>query len=195
MRKIAVIFPGIGYHSDKPLLYYGKKLAAEMGYEVVEVSYSGFESNIRGKEEKMRAAAEHGLAQAEPQLQKLNLSMEDEILCISKSVGTVVAAAWQKKNGITAKNVYFTPLEGTFIFAAYDSGIAFTGTNDPWVTTDVVTAGCESLHLPLFITKDGNHSLECGKAYTDAATVTKTVEYLQNYLQGMDMWQFADNKI
>ena len=26
-NKLAVIFPGIGYHSDKPLLYYSKKVA------------------------------------------------------------------------------------------------------------------------------------------------------------------------
>lgn len=26
-KKIAVLFPGIGYHTDKPLLYYSKKLA------------------------------------------------------------------------------------------------------------------------------------------------------------------------
>ena len=28
-KKIAVFFPGIGYTNDKPLLYYGRKLAAE----------------------------------------------------------------------------------------------------------------------------------------------------------------------
>ena len=27
--KLAVVFPGIGYHADKPLLYYSKKLAAQ----------------------------------------------------------------------------------------------------------------------------------------------------------------------
>ena len=26
-KKIAVLFPGVGYHTDKPLLYYSKKLA------------------------------------------------------------------------------------------------------------------------------------------------------------------------
>ena len=36
-KKIAVLFPGIGYHTDKPLLYYGKKLAGERGYEIVEI--------------------------------------------------------------------------------------------------------------------------------------------------------------
>lgn len=33
MNKMAVFFPGIGYHCDKPLLYYAQKLAAEKGYE------------------------------------------------------------------------------------------------------------------------------------------------------------------
>ena len=28
--KLAVIFPGVGYHADKPLLYYGRKLANSM---------------------------------------------------------------------------------------------------------------------------------------------------------------------
>ena len=39
MKKIAVIFPGVGYHADKPLLYYSKKIASQNGYEIVEVPY------------------------------------------------------------------------------------------------------------------------------------------------------------
>ena len=31
--KLAVIFPGVGYHADKPLLYYGRKLAKQHGYQ------------------------------------------------------------------------------------------------------------------------------------------------------------------
>jgi len=38
-KKIAVIFPGMGYHSDKPLLYFSKRLAREKDYEIAEVSY------------------------------------------------------------------------------------------------------------------------------------------------------------
>ena len=30
-RRLAVVFPGIGYHADKPLLYYSRKLAAQQG--------------------------------------------------------------------------------------------------------------------------------------------------------------------
>ena len=42
MKKAAVLFPGIGYHTDKPLLYYSKKIAAELGYEIIEVPYGKF---------------------------------------------------------------------------------------------------------------------------------------------------------
>ena len=31
--KLVVCFPGIGYHCDKPLLYYSRKLAACAGYD------------------------------------------------------------------------------------------------------------------------------------------------------------------
>lgn len=38
-NKLAVIFPGIGYHSDKPLLYYSKKVAKRLGYEILDIRY------------------------------------------------------------------------------------------------------------------------------------------------------------
>ena len=47
--KLAVFFPGIGYHCDKPLLYYSRKLAQECGYEeTIALSYNYDGGNIRG---------------------------------------------------------------------------------------------------------------------------------------------------
>ena len=31
--KLVVCFPGIGYHCDKPLLYYGRRVAESVGYK------------------------------------------------------------------------------------------------------------------------------------------------------------------
>lgn len=31
--KLVVCFPGIGYHCDKPLLYYGRRVAESIGYK------------------------------------------------------------------------------------------------------------------------------------------------------------------
>ena len=35
MKKIAVLFPGIGYNCDKPLLYYSRRLAQNAGYDSI----------------------------------------------------------------------------------------------------------------------------------------------------------------
>ena len=53
MKKIAVLFPGIGYTCEKPLLYYSAKLAAEAGFEVVRVPYGNFPPNVKGDASKM----------------------------------------------------------------------------------------------------------------------------------------------
>ena len=43
------MFPGIGYHCDKPLLYYGKKLEIMYEYtDCISLSYSYDGKNIRG---------------------------------------------------------------------------------------------------------------------------------------------------
>ena len=69
MKKLAIFFPGIGYHCDKPLLYYARKLTQECGYEEsISLSYSYDGRNIRGDEQKMQRAFEALYAQAEQQL-------------------------------------------------------------------------------------------------------------------------------
>ena len=87
MKKTVVIFPGIGYHADKPLLYYGRKAAAEAGYtDVILISYSYSGGDIRGNREKMREAFDSIYAQAKEQLDRLLPADSDEILFMSKSI-------------------------------------------------------------------------------------------------------------
>ena len=64
-KKIAVLFPGIGYTCDKPLLYYTGKLAVARGYKLVKVEYGNFPSGIKENKEKMEEAFRCGLEQAE----------------------------------------------------------------------------------------------------------------------------------
>lgn len=112
--KLAVIFPGIGYHTDKPLLYYAKKLAAQLGYEIKEVPYGGFPKDVKGSEEKMRQAFLSALSQTERMLEQVNFTEYEELLFISKSVGTAVAAAYAVKHGLAPAHIYFTPVEASF---------------------------------------------------------------------------------
>lgn len=73
MSKLAIYFPGIGYHCDKPLLYYSRSLARELGYqECRNISYTYEGKNIRGDQAKMREAYETLFQQAEKELEEID---------------------------------------------------------------------------------------------------------------------------
>ena len=79
MKKLAVLFPGIGYHCDKPLLYYSKKCLSAYGYEIIEVNYTHFPHMI-DKDELIEQAEDIGYKQAEEILKDVPFSTYDEIL-------------------------------------------------------------------------------------------------------------------
>ena len=53
MSKLAVVFPGIGYTVDKPLLHYSRRLAADAGYEIKLLPYAGFPKKVKGDKGRM----------------------------------------------------------------------------------------------------------------------------------------------
>ena len=64
MRKLLVLFPGIGYSTARPLLYYAKRMGQEKGYEVLELEYSRMPEhpfdNLKETAKTVCACAEHG---------------------------------------------------------------------------------------------------------------------------------------
>lgn len=182
-NKIAVIFPGIGYHCDKPLLYYAKKIAKVCGYEIKEVPYNKFPSKVLGSKEKMKESFEIAMEQAEEILKDTNLKSYENILFIAKSVGTVVAGAYADKHDIDAKLLIYTPVEETFNYLKSISGIVFHGTNDPWVETEIVKKNCDRMKLPLHIISEANHSLEVGNPNIDIMYLHEVMRISQEYIE------------
>lgn len=196
MKKIACLFPGIGYTCDKPLLYYSWKLLKSEGWEILPLQYSGFPSGVKGNEKKMRQAAEMALAQAEKQLQDRNWSEYKEILFIGKSVGTVVCTAYAKQHRLKCRQILFTPVEGAFQFMDQEEQaeqaekadqtnqciIAFHGTADPWADTEEIKKACEKRNIPLYLTENANHSLETGDVDKDLKEMRKVMETVKNFV-------------
>lgn len=158
--KAAVFFPGIGYHCDKPLLYYSRKLAQECGYEeTIALSYNYDGGNIRGNEEKMQQAFESLYEQAEKSLSAVDFDKYDEILFVAKSVGTIIASAYAEKHSIRCRQILYTPLKYTYNFA-HREAIAFIGTSDPWSIVSEVQAFSQKQQVPMYTCENANHSLE-----------------------------------
>lgn len=177
--KAAVIFPGIGYHSDKPLLYYGKKFAGELGYRIIEVNYTGFPKDVKGNAEKMEQSFRIARAQAEETLGDVDFQAYENVLFISKSIGTVVAAAYDNDHNIHAGHIYFTPVPQTFSFARKNSGMVLHGLNDPWCENEIVEESCQRLCLPLKTFDGANHSLETGNCSRDLEIMAQVFDCLR----------------
>lgn len=217
--KLAVYFPGVGYHCDKPLLYYARKIAAACGYEQhITLSYTTQIRDLLGNPANMKAAFLELYEQAESTLDKTAAFSQqsgdplvqtdsfsrqsvfsltqadsrllhsdedsgcDEILFISKSVGTAIAARYASEHNIPCRHILYTPLAETFTFHPWN-GIAFTGTADPWVTTAVIQQQCQEHQIPLFLYDGANHSLETGDVFRNLDIMKEVMQKTEEFIR------------
>lgn len=187
MRKIAVIFPGIGYNHDRPLLYHAAKLAASFGYETIKISYPACEVNLKGADSsQIRAFVDECIVSVRKSLDEMKLSDADDMIFISKSIGTAVACAYANAADIHPRHILFTPLEETFEFAGDGCGIAFTGTKDPWADHDKIRELCAEKNIMLTTVKGANHSLETQDVIFNIKTLLEVIKAVCSYLSFYD---------
>lgn len=176
-RKLAIVFPGIGYHSDKPLLYYSKKLAKNKDYEIAEVTYKFTEdfATIKGDATKMQEAFDEAFMQVDEQLKDIVFTNYDRVVFIGKSIGTALAARYNMTYELDADMIVFTPIEHTFAYINNCEGMVFHGSADPLCDTDMCTQLCEELSLTYAVIPEANHSLETGDVATDIANLGRVM--------------------
>lgn len=183
MAKLVVIFPGIGYHHDKPLLYYSRQVAKKKGYEeILNLKYSYDGGNIRGNKEKMEEAYRALYLKAAESLSDVVWEEFDDILFISKSVGTIIATSYAENHNLkNVKHVLYTPLEYTYQYKI-DCGIAFIGTSDPWSDVDEVIRLSEAKGVSMTVFDALNHSLECDDVDVNLRVLTGVMEKICEFL-------------
>ena len=180
-KRIAIILPGIGYTCDKPLLYYSAKLSASLGWDVVPVPYSGFPPKVRGDMGKLLQSLQIALSQTEERLAGIDWLQYQDILFISKSIGTAAATIYASKHGLQCRHILFTPVEATFDKRPKDA-IAFHGTADPWADTPRIVSLCREAGIPLHITENANHSLETGDVMLDVQNLNTVMQQVKAYM-------------
>ena len=184
-KKIAIYFPGIGYHCDKPLLYYGRDLLSELGYEEYRnLKFEYQAGNIRGNDDKIRETFEVLYRQAEEQLADMEWSMYEDIVFVGKSIGTVVAAAYAQKQGVSCRQILYTPLSLTFAYEPKDAFV-LTGSKDPWVRDGEVVGLCEEHGIPYQVIAEANHSLEVPNVQENLQILTRVMELTREYVLRM----------
>ena len=182
----AVLFPGIGYHTDKPLLYYSGKLAASFGYEVIRIGYPACDVNLKEADSsQIHAFVNECIEVAESALKDVDAS--GDVIFVSKSIGTAVAAACAASKEYRVRHVFFTPLEETFRYVKENSGIAFNGTKDNWADAKAVRGLCEKADIPLTTIEGANHSLETGVVAVDTKNLCTVMTAVESYFSKQSM--------
>ena len=173
MKKTALVFPGIGYHKDKPILYYAIRLAEAKGYEPRIIEYHDMPRGIKGNAELMKKAAELAYRQTEEQLRDLDPAACSDILSIGKSIGTVISAKYLAEHGVDARQIWYTPVEATFMFVSRKT-LAFIGDADNWSDVNEVKRLAGEKGIPLYSYAGCDHSLE-GDSVTDNIGILRDV--------------------
>lgn len=187
-KKLCILFPGVGYTNDKPLMYYSKKLAESIGYDVICLTYKNLPEKIRGNLDKMKLTFEIASEQVDEQLKDVCWEDYSDILFIGKSIGTCLAAYFGAKNknilkDIQTRYIYMTPLKQTFEFASEKSGISFHGTSDPWAETEEIVNACKSLDIPLYTYENANHSLETKDPLHNIQILEEVINTICKYIE------------
>ena len=180
--KAAIIFPGMGYHADKPLLYYASKIAVQQGYKVLKVDYGEIEAFDRNEKEELEKAIYKAQHHCQEQMKTWQLERYKQLVFISKSIGTVVAGLMVENDTFPIKHICYTPLEETFSHGI-KAGIVFHGTNDPWARTEVVKMQCEKAGLPLYLFEGANHSLETEHVIDNIERLKRIMEQTKRYME------------
>ncbi len=177
MSKLAVFFPGSGYHSDKPLLYHSRKIAALCGYEMMLLPYSGFPQNVKGDRAKMRECFELALQQSRQMLTAIAFNEYSELLFVGKSIGTVAAAAIAEEipAGPELRMLLYTPLEETFSYPVRNA-LIFTGDADPWTGKRRIPELCRERGIPCCVIPGANHSLETDDPMEDLRNLKRIMK-------------------
>ena len=186
---IAILFPGVGYTTHKPLLYYSAKLMQSYGYKPCYLSYESMPKYVGSDKELMREAVMAGYADIEKTLEGLNLSEYERVIFIGKSIGTIIAAKYAGEHNIDAVQIWYTPLIDTFAYADVadrERTVAFIGDKDQWSDVDRIKSIAKEKGIKLYSYPGCNHSLESDDVFNNMNILKDVMTCTDEFVKGIE---------
>lgn len=174
MKKLVIMFPGVGYTMDCPLLYYASFLYEAKGYEQIHMKYNHilFEPDLTKEEKTLKAREYIG-----EKVKDIDFSAYDEVVFLSKSFGTAEAGILAEKLGIKPKQIFLTPLPRALPYIK-ETDTVVIGTADE--VYPECKAYCDEHGIqPLYI-EGADHSLEVkGKPFESLEILRDVMRYIE----------------
>lgn len=155
-KKLVVLFPGGNYSVDMPLLYYANFKYVVQGYEKLAISYGDYVKDVtEDSKKKLRESVLH-------QVEHIDFKDYEDIIFISKSMGTTIAGWLQQTLGIKVRHIFLTPIEETlqYITSDRDIIIIIAGKCDKLLDAYKLKQHCEEAGVSLHQIEGVGHRLE-----------------------------------
>jgi len=173
---LVVLFPGMAYPIDAPLLRFARLSALAQGQDVLELEYA-FQA-VRaplgeGAEEALVAEVREVVERARPATYR-------RLLFVSKSLGTRIAPAVAQAAGLRVDHVLLTPVPSTIPTIEGSGAWVVAGDADPVLPRPWLDRLAQDGTLRLKVIRGGDHALEIpgdvARSLDALATTTTRVE-------------------
>lgn len=156
-KKLLVLFPGRNYSCDKPLLYYAGKVFEARGYEIIRLSYG---TRLKTNKDDIPGLIDEAKAYVDEELNKINFNAYDDVVFISKSIGTALAGYYEKRIGIRIRHIYLTPVADALPYMSRGKCMVVAGKEDKFLDSRRLKIYCVEQDIPLKQFDEVGHSLE-----------------------------------
>lgn len=156
MKRAVVLFPGVRYGCEAPLLYYAGIVFRRRGYEKREISYPPELLLPAPLEDKIRIAKDSVLEQ----LKGMSLDSCEDVVFVSKSIGTALAGWAAAQLPFPVRHIYLTPLEQTLPYINGEQDVTIGAGEDEYLPASRLEAYCRENSIPVTIYPGVGHRLE-----------------------------------
>lgn len=156
--KIMIVFPGGNYGVDSPLFYYARLKFISKGYEVKVCDYNDYIKRANSFEECIEEIKKKALTQ----MRELNIESYNNVVFVSKSIGTVVAGYVEERLALTLKQIYLTPLKESlpYMKGLNNDTLVIAGASDNQLDINILYTHCNKYNINLKVYENAGHRLE-----------------------------------
>ena len=160
--KLVIAFPGTGFTTRETLFQECFSAFQSKGYQVVQLDFS----MIPFKEiETIPEAVEAANRQVVLQLKNIRFEEYDDVVFLSKSLGTVCAGWLEGQRGCYPRQLYLTPIRETLAYIRQDSRVLalVLGDKDRLMSVEELEEFCAPRGLRMVTFAGVGHSLKDDK--------------------------------
>ncbi|MEI2284859.1 alpha/beta hydrolase [Paenibacillus polysaccharolyticus] len=174
-KKLVVLFPGQNYPCHKPTLHFAGTSAIQSGFDLLILEY-GYQA--------ARAELDHGDVQrvVEESYESIKqvVNKYNQIVFISKSLGTIIAGEVHEKLDMPIKHLFLTPIKDTIRYVNKFNGVVIYGTKDQAFSEELASKINEENEIVKIA--NANHSLETNEVEESIEILKKLVKIYKDFL-------------